>query len=120
MGYLEGRPHREVVFDFVPITLLPFLSTTQRKKRDSYGTFKRLAVLGSMSLRTSRTSCTMEDPTWPCFMTKDFGVSAAGDATGPLRCVRFLRLRAIRPIVDVVQQKPSLFDTDVPAKQRLP
>lgn len=56
-------------------------------------TFNRLAVLGSMTLRKSRTSCVREEPTWPCLIMNDFGVPATGVAMVPLRCVLFFRLR---------------------------
>lgn len=61
-------------------------------------TFSRLAVLGSITLRTSRTSCVRECPTCPCLITNDFGTPSAVpglEAAPPLRCVRFLRFRAI-------------------------
>jgi hypothetical protein len=64
-------------------------------------TFNRLAVLGSITFRTSRTSCVSDEPTWPCLMMKDFGTpSTVVDdvAELPFKCVLFLRLRAIREI----------------------
>ena len=57
-------------------------------------------MLGSMTLRMSRTSCAREAPTWPCLMMKDFGAAPepaeGGAAPGPLRCVRFLRRFAMK------------------------
>lgn len=48
-------------------------------------TFNRLAVLGSITLRISRTSCVRDEPTWPCFIMKDLGTPsfAAAAAAGP-------------------------------------
>jgi hypothetical protein len=46
----------------------------EKKKRKKKGpTFSLVAVLGSITLRTSRVSWVREGPTWPCFMTKDLG-----------------------------------------------
>ena len=64
-------------------------------------TLSRLAVLGSITLRTSRTSCVSDVPTLPCLITNDFGTPSAvpgAEATPPLRCVRFFRLRAIMSV----------------------
>ena len=60
-------------------------------------TFSLVAVLGSMTLRMSRVSCDREEPTGPCFMTKDLGMSSWVDVEDciPFKWVRFLRLRVI-------------------------
>jgi hypothetical protein len=89
-----------VYFDFVPLHFQSApLQYTPEDLSKRILTFNRLAVLGSMTLRMSRTSCVNEEPTCPCFIMKDFGVPSFSvfdtTAAGPLRCVRFLRLRAM-------------------------
>ena len=84
----------------LPSKHVRFLSHTWRKERQLFVklTLSRLAVLGSMTLRISRTSCAIDDPTCPCLMTKDLGTPSALpglDATPPFRCVLFFRLLAM-------------------------
>lgn len=51
-----------------------------------------------MTLRMSLTSWEMDEPTWPCFIIKDFGTLDVdlSSTVADLRCVLvFLRLRAM-------------------------
>ena len=77
-------------------------------------TFRRLAVLGSMTFRISRTSCVRDDPTWPCLMMNDLGVPSerASRAFAPLRWVLvFLRLAIskFRKKSFIIQKEGYLF-----------
>ena len=67
-------------------------------------TFRREAVLGSMTLRMSLTSCETDEPTWPCFIIKDLGTLDVdlSCVAAVLRCVLvFLRFLAMDEKVTV-------------------
>jgi len=105
---MKSRSEDDVILQFVPCTFLHLQSTisteagrkigeghrSERKNRERGLTRNLLAVFGSMTFRMSCTSWARERPTWPCLITKLFGVLS--DVPGTvLTCVRVFRLRAI-------------------------
>lgn len=101
MCNLKGRGHGYIIFEFIPESFLhPQLERNQMSWHWlSFLTFRRLAVLGSMTFRISRTSCVRDDPTWPCLIMNDLGIPSkwASRAFAPLRWVLvFLRLTMSR------------------------
>lgn len=87
-------------------------------------TFNRLAVLGSITFRTSRTSWVRDEPTWPCLMMKDLGEPSPGVVVElSFRWVLFLRLRAIAKLLRFCEGSRwkfcLMFVCNVIAKQRL-
>jgi len=62
------------------------ISAIHRKQTGRGQTLSLVAVFGSITLRMSRVSWVREVPTWPCLITKDFGVLSEDDAEG---CVPF-------------------------------
>jgi hypothetical protein len=86
MGDPQRRRHGQKVPELVSGAFLhlhetvisAFIKTKQGRREVS--TFSLVAVLGSITLRTSRVSWVREGPIWPCFMTKDLGESSEEDA----------------------------------------
>ena len=92
MRYAERRRHSQEILQLVPCTFLHLqLELKQRLTasiKKSKLTRSLLAVFGSMTFRTSRTSWVSECPTCPCLITNDLGTPSAvpgAEATPPLR-----------------------------------
>jgi len=91
MGDVQRGCHSQKVLELVPGAFLHLherknISHSSKKQIGRGQTLSLVAVFGSITLRMSRVSWVREVPTWPCLITKDFGVLSEDDAEG---CVPF-------------------------------
>ena len=105
----EGRAHSQKIFQFVSCSFLMGCQRVSQIDRRILLTLRREAVLGSMTLRMSLTSCAREDPTCPCLMIIDFGTPAEVSSffSTLFRCVLFFLLRAMSKGGFFADQKKS-------------
>jgi hypothetical protein len=89
MGHPQRWRHRQKVPELVPGAFLHLHETVKSafiSTKREMSTLSLVAVLGSITLRTSRVNWVREVPIWPCLITKDLGTLSEEDAEG---CVPF-------------------------------